>query len=65
MSMEMWLARDENGNLYLHDTKPTKDKKRGIWESLELWPYLIYPDSFQEVQWLDEEPTKVKIVIDK
>ena len=63
--MEMWLARDESGDLYLHDAKPIKDTQRGIWESLELCPYLIYPDSFPEVKWSDAEPTKVKIVIEK
>lgn len=62
---EMWLARDENENLYLHDTKPKKDTRRGIWTSLELYPYLIFPDKFPEVQWSDEEPTKVKLVIEK
>lgn len=61
----MWLARDENENLYLHDTKPKKDTRRGIWTSLELYPYLIFPDKFPEVQWSDEEPTKVKLVIEK
>ena len=35
---EMWLARDENENLYIHDTKPKKDTRRGIWTSLELYP---------------------------
>lgn len=65
MEQEMWLARDENENLYLHDTKPKKDTRRGIWTSLELYPYLIFPDKFPEVQWSDEEPTKVKLVIEK
>ena len=65
MEQEMWIARDENENLHLHDTKPRKDTRRGIWISLELCPYLIYPDKFPEVQWSDEEPTKVKLVIEK
>ena len=65
MEQEMWLARDENDNLHLHDTKPRKDTRRGMWISLELCPYLIYQDKFPEVQWSDNEPTKVKLIIDK
>ena len=65
MEEEMWLARDENENLHLHDTKPRKDTRRGMWISLELCHYLIYPDKFPEVQWSDNEPTKVKLTIEK
>ena len=42
-----------------------KDKGEGMWISDNYNPYLINPDSFPEVQWSDEEPTKVKLVIDK
>ena len=35
------------------------------WISDNYNPYSINPDSFPEVQWSDEEPTKVKLVIDK
>ena len=63
--MEMWLARDEDGNLHLHSTNPRKNTMMGMWESLELCPLLIYSDNFGEIKWSDEEPTKVKLVIDK
>ena len=63
---EMWLAMDENGALYFHGiSKPKKDKGEGMWISDNYNPYPINPDSFLEVQWSDEEPTKVKLVIDK
>ena len=42
-----------------------KDKGEGMWVSDNYNPYTINPDSFLEVQWSDEEPTKVKLVIDK
>ena len=63
---EMWLARDENGALYFHGiSKPKKIKVR-VWGISDNYnPYPINPDSFPEVQWSDEEPTKVKLVIDK
>lgn len=63
---EMWLARDMNGSLYFHGTEePIKDKDKGIWRSNELTPFWINPKLFPEVQWSDEEPTKVKLVIVK
>ena len=68
---EMWIARDENGSLYFHGiSKPKKDTGEGMWISGNYNPYLITrihlgQDSFPEVKWSDEEPTKVKLVIDK
>ena len=64
MEQEMWLARDEDGTLFLFTQKPSKLK--GRWASIlgtrrgEL-PGTMFP----EVQWSDNEPTKVKLVIDK
>ena len=63
---EMWIARDENGSLYFHGiSKPKKDTGEGMWISGEYNPYFIKQDSFPEVQWSDNEPTKVKLVIVK
>ena len=42
-----------------------KDTGEGMWISDNYNPYLINPDLFPEVKWSDEEPTKVKLVIDK
>ena len=42
-----------------------KDTGEGMWISDNYNPYPINPDLFPEVQWSDDEPTKVKIVIDK
>lgn len=63
---EMWLAMDKNGSLYFHGiSKPKKDTGEGMWISDNHNPYPINPESFPEVQWSDEEPTKVKLVIEK
>ena len=32
--MELWIARDKNGSLYLYDKKPLKHNDWGIFESL-------------------------------
>ena len=60
----MWLARDESGSLHLFACKPKKYLRRCVWRrgisnsSLDkkLFPY---------VRWSDDEPTKVKFVIEK
>ena len=66
MKEEMWLARDENDALYFHgNSKPKKDTGEGMWISDNYNPYPINSDSFPEVKWSDNEPTKVKLVIEK
>ena len=61
---EMWLARDSDNFLYLYvGTKP--EKNDFIWNSLSAGVIRLDSNSFPEVQWEDEEPTKVKLVIDK
>lgn len=62
---EMWLARDQDGRLYLYKDKPYKE---GQWYANDLssTSYIHLEDElFPEVKWTDEEPTKVKLVIDK
>ena len=62
---EMWLARDKIKTLVLFWQRPSKDEYLGRWETAHMdWVILpIY--LFPEVQWEDEEPTKVKLVIEK
>ena len=63
--IEMWLARDSDDTLQLIiDVKPVKLQF--------MWGYPMDGDSieldsslFPEVQWSDDEPTKVKLIIDK
>ena len=66
MEEEMWLARDSSGSLFLYEEKPLK------FSTMWVLP-LITPTSisqlnsslFPEVKWLDDEPTKVKLIISK
>ena len=60
--IEAWAARDKDGRLYLYRDKPIKDKF--VWYSPG-FNLLLPSASFPEVQWSDEEPTKVKITIKK
>ena len=61
---EMWLARDKSGCLYLYKGKPIKYST--YWRR-PLPKDMIRLDNslFPEVQWSDEEPTKVKLEIVK
>ena len=66
---EIWLARDKNSDLFLYiGSEPTKDSNE--WNVQELSTIRtrvieLNKDSFPEVKWSDNEPTKVKLVIDK
>ena len=69
----MWLARDKDDGLFLYsEEKPLKNKAVGVWridgtESLttSMGYVQLRNHLFPEVQWSDNEPTKVKLVIDK
>ena len=59
---EMWLARDKDKTLVLFpDEKPFKDNLHWC---PERW-IILDEDLFPEVQWSDEEPTKIKLIIDR
>ena len=60
--IELWAARDKDGKLYLYKDRPIKDKF--IWYSPG-FSLVLASASFPEIQWSDEEPTKVKIRIEK
>ena len=65
--MEMWIARDDDGTLYLFKNKPVK----GIstWHDEANNDYNNYfeidRNSFPEIQWEDNEPTLVTITINE
>ena len=61
-ALKAWVARDENGMLYLYLAKPRKNQSKWLpnirFEFIEL-----SRESFPEVKWEDEEPTEVSITI--
>ena len=62
--IEMWLARDKDGKLAMYENKPFKGDREGQWSLGGEWDFL--PENwFPEVKWSDDEPTKVKLVIEK
>lgn len=56
-----WIARDESGELYMHGEKPKKILVEWAGEG----NYYLYLDSetFQSIQWEDEEPCSVAELI--
>lgn len=61
---EMWLARDEDESLYLYyGQKPVKGLYS--WFNRTIDYCNIKKSLFPEVQWSDDEPTKIKLVIEK
>ena len=66
MEQEMWLARDKNNELYLFIDEVAPKKKREKWVGRTFSTIIEIPKRhFPEVQWSDEEPTKVKLLIEK
>ena len=64
---EMWLTRDKDNTLHLHimDIVGKPYKKDFMWTSKAFYRATLPSHLFPEVQWSDEEPTKVQLMIDK
>lgn len=60
----MWLARDKEGYLRLYrGEKPERFYETWSTSSFDVSP--LQRNWFPEVQWSDDEPTKVKLIIEK
>ena len=55
----LYLARDENGELYAFEGKPKKYDGMDFWDTGANDSSLIKQDDFPEIQWSDEEPTEI------
>lgn len=52
-----WIARDENGDLYIYENEP---HKKFCWVGFgEFVFFSAFNHLFQMVQWKDEEPTLI------
>ena len=61
---EMWLARDENGELYLFIDDVAPKKKSNKWIGRLFSTIIEIPKRhFPKIKWSDEVPTKVKLEI--
>ena len=64
MEVKMWLAREQDGTLVLFFREKPEKKVRQWNNKTDSW-IEIYSHLFPEVKWSDEEPTKVKLIIEK
>ena len=66
VEIDAWLARDKNNDIWMYVCKNKPIKYDVYWSCDEDSDCMELDGSlFQEVQWSDADPTKVKIVIDK
>lgn len=65
IELEAWVARDEDGMAYLYLREPQKVTGQWTAPDLHLGYIKLGAVVFPEIQWSDEEPTKVKLVIEK
>ena len=64
--MEAWVARDEDGELYLYKDKPLRGSEQWHENPVSITGLIeLRKESFPEVKWSDDEPTRVKITIEK
>lgn len=63
-AIEAWVARDENGMLYLYLAKPRKYQSKWL-PNIRADFVELSRESFPGVKWEDEEPTEVTITINK
>lgn len=63
----MWLVKDRNGEVYLSNKKPLKNKECGCWSTDAF--YISDVEAIKEskdlVNWEDEEPLEIEIIIKK
>jgi hypothetical protein len=60
-SIRAWVARDRSGKIFLYRDKPRKDTNQWLSPSIQLCG--MPSDSFPNVKWEDNEPTRVYIRI--
>ena len=64
--IQAWLARDEDGMLYLYIDKPLRGSEQWHENPVSITGLIeLRKESFPEVKWSDDEPTKVSITIKK
>ena len=60
----MYIVRDGNGNIYLYDAEPKKNKVNDWWSGRGVHGMTAFNKLFQFVRWEDEKPTSIKEVLE-
>jgi hypothetical protein len=63
----MYVARDKDGALFLFMNMPKRNERYECWQSINSTrDYVeLLPTLFPEVSWKDDNPTEVKLVIQR
>lgn len=59
----MYIARNENGALYVFDVEPVKNNFNNLWTGRGASWLGVFNKLFQFVQWEDSEPTSIEDVL--
>ena len=59
----MYIARNENGALYVFDVEPVKNNFNNLWPGRGASWLGVFNKLFQFVQWEDSEPTAIEDVL--
>ena len=60
-ALKAWVARDDDGSLYMYPSKP--QKRRDSWNAAGDGFMKLDDSLFPDVQWSDEEPKEIEISI--
>ena len=60
-TLKAWVARDEDGSLYMYPSKPRK--RRDSWNAAGDLFMKLDDSLFPKVQWSDEEPKEIELSI--
>ena len=60
-TIEAWVARDDDGSLYMYTAKPKK--RRDFWHAGGVGFMKLDNSLFTDVQWSDEEPKEIRLSI--
>lgn len=60
--VKVWLARDKDGSIFMHNNKPKKYSIDSIWMS-DYYFVKLNKKEFPSVKWEDDEPTEAYITL--
>ena len=60
-TLEAWVARDDDGSLYMYTAKPKKTSN--FWHAPKVGYVKLDDSLFPEVQWSDGEPKEIRLSI--
>ena len=58
-----YIARDENGDLNVYETKPTKCVGKGYWDSDAFCSLNPFKQNFEWVKWTDVQAQKISDIL--